>query len=350
MRKAVAVSISLAFALLPARSGAIPKGTQVQTYRAGLDFPVDMAWVPGTRKIFVTEKNTGKIRVVVGKKLLDTPCVTLPVASEGEQGALGIAIHPRFKSNHKLYVMYTNSSPQVMKVMRFTVRRNRCRNPKKILSGVPAGAGYHNGGQIEFGGSKLFVGTGENHDPSLAQDRNNRSGKILRLNSDGSVPGDNPYSSPGDPNPVWSYGHRNPFGLAYNARTGKLYESENGPSCNDELNLIVRGGNYGWGSSQKCPNTDNSGPDPISPLKSWTPTIVPTDLWWYFGKLKSLSGDLFMGDYDGHLHRFVMNDSGTAVVDDRIIYRGGGIVDVAKGPGGWLYFIEGGSIKRIVPR
>jgi glucose/arabinose dehydrogenase len=341
----------VALALLPTASRAVPKGTQIETYQSGLDFPIDMAWVPGTNKVFVTEKNTGNIRVLIGKRLLGAPCATLPVANDGEQGALGIALHPRFKSNHRLYVMYTNASPEVMKITRFTVRDNKCKSPKKIMSGVPAGGGYHNGGQIEFMGNKLFVGTGENHDAGLAQNKNNRSGKILRLNADGSVPADNPFSSPGDPNPVWSYGHRNPFGLAQNPRTGKLYESENGPGCDDELNLIEPGNNYGWGANydpDHC-GTAGLGDNPTPPLKRWTPTIVPTDLWWYFGKLKSLSGDLYMGDYDGHLHRFVLNDAGTAVTDDRIIHTGGGVVDVSKGPGGWLYFLEGNSIKRIVP-
>jgi aldose sugar dehydrogenase len=347
MKRSVMAALCAALALLPTSSGAIPNGTQVQTYRSGLDFPIDMAWVPGTNKIFVTEKNTGNIRVIVGKKLLDRPCTTLAVASDGEQGALGIALHPRFKSNHKLYVMYTNASPEVMKVTRFTVRRNRCRDPKKILSGIPAGGGYHNGGQIEFIGNKLFVGTGENHDASLAQNKDSRNGKILRLNADGSIPSTNPFSKPASPNPVWTYGHRNPFGLAHNPRTGKLYESENGPDCDDEVNLIQRGSNYGWSNNYEC---SSSPAGTVAPLKRWTPTIVPTDLWWYFGKMKSLSGDLYMGDYDGHLHRFVMNESGTDITDDRIIYTGGGVVDVSKGPGGWLYFIEGDSIKRIVPR
>jgi glucose/arabinose dehydrogenase len=346
MRKIVIGALTAALALLPATSGAIPNGTKVQTYVGGIGFPVDMAWVSGTKKIFVTDKDAGRILVVVNRRVLDRPCATIGVTSGGEQGLLGIVLHPNFNSNHQLYVMYTNDSPEVMKVTRFTVRNNRCKNATKILSGVPAGGGYHNGGQLEFVGDKLFVGTGENHDASLAQDRNNRSGKILRLNDDGSVPSDNPFSKPGNPNPVWSYGHRNPFGLAVNPRTDVLYESENGPSCDDELNRIERGGNYGWRENYNCGSVPSG---TVGPLKRWTPTIVPTDLWWYFGRMKSLSGDLYMGDYDGHLHRFVLNDAGTNVTDDRIIYTGGGVVDVSEGPGGWLYFIEGDSLKRIVP-
>ena len=326
---------------------ALPDGTRVATYKSGLDFPIDMAWVNGTRKIFFTEKNTGKIRVLVGRRLLGRACIDLDVASAGEQGALGIVLHPRFKKTKWLYVMYTNASPEEMRVTRFTVRQNRCRSARTIMANVPASSGYHNGGQLEFVGNKLFVSTGENHDPGAAQSTTNRLGKILRYNADGSVPSTNPFSAPGNPNPVWSYGHRNPFGLARRPGTSKLYETENGPSCDDELNLIRKGRNYGWGDNYTCGG--GVGTNPAAPLKRWTPPIVPTDLWWYKGRMGSLSGSLYMGDFDGNLHRFVMNDRGTQVRADRIIYSGDAIVDVSKGPGGWLYFMTPTSIMRIVP-
>ncbi|HJR44663.1 MAG TPA: PQQ-dependent sugar dehydrogenase [Actinomycetota bacterium] len=352
MRRATAPALVLAVllaALVSASSPAValPDGTRVATYKSGLDFPVDMAWVKGTKKIFFTEKNTGKVRVLIGRRLLGRACVNLDVASAGEQGALGITLHPRFKKTKWLYVMYTNASPEEMRVTRFTVRQNRCRRPRPILANVPASSGYHNGGQLEFVGNKLFIATGENHDAAAAQSTTNRLGKILRYNADGSVPSDNPFSLPANPNPVWSYGHRNPFGLARRPGTTKLYESENGPSCDDELNLIRKGRNYGWGGGYTCGS--GTGMNPVAPLKRWTPPIVPTDLWWYKGRMGSLSGSLYMGDFDGDLHRFVMNDRGTRVRQDRIIYSGDSIVDVSKGPGGWLYFMTTDAILRIVP-
>lgn len=332
----------------PRPSVALPSGVRVQTWEGGLSFPVDMAWVKGTKKIFFTEKNTGKIRVMIRRRLLRRACTTLDVANAGEQGALGIVLHPRFKKNKWLYVMYTNRAPEEMRVTRFRVRRNRCRSPKTIMANVPASSGYHNGGQLEFVGNKLFISTGENHNAAAAQMTTNRLGKILRYNADGSIPKGNPFSTALDRNPVWSYGHRNPFGLARKPGTKRLYESENGPSCDDELNLIRKGRNYGWGANYECGS--GQGTDPVSPLKRWTPPIVPTDPWWYRGRMKSLSGSLYMGDFDGNLHRFVMNDRGTRVRRDRVIYRGDPIVDVSKGPGGWLYFLTPTSIKRIVPR
>ena len=346
MAKRIAISTALAVALslAPSPGGALPNGTKVETYKGGLNFPIDMAWVPGTKKIFFTEKS-GAIRVMVRRRLLEQPCIRLDVDSSGESGALGIALHPRFKSNNKLFVFYTNASPNENRVSSFVVDGNRCTQRRDVVTGLNASSGYHNGGQIEFVQGKLFVATGEDHEPAHAQNTSNRLGKILRYNPDGSVPTDNPF---GAGNPVWSYGHRNPFGLAHKPGTGKIYSSENGPSCDDELNLIRRGRNYGWGPVYRC-GTAGVGMDPKAPIVRWSNIIVPTDLTWYKGKLRTLSG-LVMGDYGtGRLHRFVMNDDRTRVRRDRIVYDGAeGIVDVAKGPGGWLYLVTNNAIKRIV--
>lgn len=341
------LALLLALALLPLtpNATALPRGTRVETYKSGLAFPVDMAWVLGTKKIFFTEKNSGKVRVMIGRRLLDRACVDLDVVSDGERGALGIALHPRFKDNHYLYVYYTNASPLDNRVTRFTVRKNRCRDRNHILTGIQTTSGYHNGGQIEFAGGKLYVGTGENHDAAEAQSTTNRLGKILRLNANGSVPNDNPF---GPQNPVWSYGHRNPFGLAHKPGTTKIYQSENGPNCDDEVNYIVAGRNYGWGTGYRC-GTAGVGVNPKPPIRRYSDIIVPTDMTWYTGKVKRLRG-LLMGDYaTGRLHRFILNDADTDVREDRIVYDGSdGILDVARGPGGWLYFLTNSAIMRVV--
>jgi glucose/arabinose dehydrogenase len=336
----------VALLVLPAPAApALPRGTSVETYKGSLAFPVDMAWVKGTRKIFFTEKNSGRVRVMIGRRLLARPCVDLDVQSDGERGALGIALHPRFKDNHFLYVYYTNSSPLDNRVTRFTVRNNRCGNSNHIVTGIQTTSGYHNGGQIEFVRGKLFIGTGENHRAAEAQSTTNRLGKVLRLNPNGTVPNDNPF---GPTNPVWSYGHRNPFGLAHKPGTGKIYLSENGPSCDDELNFIRKGRNYGWGANYQC-GTAGVGPNPTAPIRRYSDIIVPTDLTWYTGKLRALRG-LVMGDFgNGRLHKFALNDAKTRVKRDKIVYdHSSGILDVARGPGGWLYFLTSSSIMRVV--
>ena len=327
---------------------ALPRGLRVSTYRDNLDFPVDMAWVPGTKRIFFTEKNTGKVRILQGRRLLDRACVNLSVNASGESGALGVVLHPDFKQNHWLYVYYTNASPVENRVTRFTVNNNRCGKAKLITGGIYASSSYHNGGQLEFVGNKLFVSTGEGHTAAAAQRRGNRLGKILRYNSDGTIPRGNPFSTPGDRNPVWSYGHRNPFGLTHKPGSNWLFETENGPDCDDELNRILKGRNYGWGAGYPC-GTAGVGINPKGPLKRWTPPIVPTDPWFYRGRMKAFSGTILMGDFmTGRLHRFKLNSTGTHIRRHSTFFNGSeGILDVTKGPGGWVYFATPDSIRRI---
>jgi len=331
--------VALVVAFAPA-AAALPSGTEVRTYRGNLNDPVDMAWVRGTKKIFFTEKNTGRIRVLAGRRLLSRPCVNLGVSNNSEQGALGITLHPSFKKNHFLYVYYTDSSPVVNRVARFTVRNNRCRNKKVIIS--MDAAAIHNGGQLEFAGGKLYISVGEVGDPANAQDTTNRLGKILRVNPNGSIPDGNPFG-----NAVWSYGHRNPFGLARKPGTSKIYETENGPQCDDEMNVIVKGRNYGWGNGYDC-GSAGVGPNPKPPEVRWSNVIVPTDLGWYRGRLKSIRGLLGVDYGEGRLHHFLLNDRGTQVKRDRIIYNGNSpLYDVEQGPGGWVYLVAEDAIKRL---
>jgi glucose/arabinose dehydrogenase len=332
------------------RIGAAKSGFRVLRYHGGLNFPIDMAWVRGTKKIFFTEKNTGKVRVMIAGRLLSRPCVDLKVDGTGERGTLGIVLRAHFHSNHQLYVYYTNASPLENRVTRFTVRHNRCHAAKPILRHISASSsGYHNGGQLEFVDGKLFVTTGEAHDEANAQSLSTRLGKVLRLRPGGRIPKSNPYSKPGAPSPVWTYGHRNPFGLTRQPGSNRLIETENGPSCDDEVNRIVRGRNYGWGTNYAC-GTRGVGPNPKGPLVRWTPTIVPTDPWWYKGRLKDLSGSVYMGDFSsGGLHRFHLDSTGRHVLSKGVIlHASGGIVDVSKGPGGLLYFMTPTAIYRLV--
>lgn len=324
---------------------AMPPKTKVETYKSNLEFPVDMAWVRGTKRIFYTEKSSGRVRILDGRTLRSRPCTTLDVNSDGERGLLGIALHPNFKQNQHLFVYYTNASPLENRVTRFTVRDRRCRNATHIVKGIPASSRIHHGGQIEFAGGKLYASTGEQGNRDAAQDTGNRLGKILRYNADGSIPKDNPFG-----NAVWSYGHRNPFGLARKPGSTKVFASENGPNCDDEFNIIERGRNYGWGGGYDC-GTNGVGPDPKGPAVRWSDIIVPTDPTFYKGRMRSLSGDIYVGSFsNGRIHRLILNRNHTAVLEDRIISENlGSILDLTKGPGGWLYLATTNGIKRIVP-
>ena len=331
--------------------GSLSTQVDAQLYKGGLDFPVDLAWVEDSDTLFFTEKATGKIRVMHGRKLVAQPCATVQAASQGEQGTLGIELDPGFEQNGYLYVYYTHAEPLENRVTRFTVAGDRCTKPEDIITGIPAlDSTLHVGGQLEIVHDKLFVAVGDGYsDPSSAQDTSSPLGKVNRYNLDGSIPPDNPFSGDGDPAPAWSYGHRNPFGLAYSEESGRLYASENGPDCDDELNLIEEGANYGWGEGYECGDS-GVGADARPPLVSWTPPIVPTDPWFYDGVTEELSGYLYMGDFgSGLLHRFVMNDDGTRVLRDEIVYDSPSqIVDVTEGPGELLYIATPAEIYRLV--
>ena len=332
--------------ILAPAARALPPGLKVQTYERGIeDFPVSLAWVPGTRKIFYTEKFSGRVRIMIGRELLAQPCADLNVESAGERGALGIAVDPDYPTNKHIYVYFSSQAADDNRVVRFTVEDNACTDRTLIISGIPA-ANIHNGGQLEFLDGYLFISTGDASNMPLAQNEDSLAGKILRVFPNGNVPDDNPF---GTSNPVWSYGHRNAFGLAAKPDTSQLYESENGPQCDDELNNIEEGDNYGWGEEYVC-NTDGVGPSPRGPMRRWTPTIAATDLEWYEGRLDAFDETLLMGSYkDGKIRRFDLTLDGTDIDSSGAVHdTDTGILDVAKGPGGWLYFLTSNAIKRVV--
>lgn len=350
-RSLVALVCVCAQLLLTAQTAySLPRSLEVRIYKRSLSFPVDMASIQGSETMFFTEKHSGKIRVLVGRKLLRRACADLDVNSSGERGALGIALDPRFRTNRFLYVYYTNRSPLQNRVTRFTVRRNRCRRPRHIIR-LPSPSTIHQGGQLDFMHGKLFVTVGDGGNAANAQSLNTRLGKVLRYNRDGSVPRNNPFSRPRRRSAIWSYGHRNPFGLDRRPGTARLYSSENGPHCDDELNLIVRGRNYGWGGGYRC-GTAGVGRNPKPPLFRWSRPVAPTDVTWYEGRLRRLSGSLFVGDFNNAvLHRFIFNRRGTRVRTHRRAHRTCcQISDVMEGPRGYLYFSTIQDIRRIVRR
>jgi aldose sugar dehydrogenase len=364
-RSAIVFVAGLILALVPAPLEALPDGTKIQSYVTGLDFPVDAVHLPGTKTILFTEKVTGKIRVLRRRNLQAKACATLDVATAAERGLLGITIHPNFEANRFLYVYYTaapteNRPAPVNRVDRFTYDDGACRNRTRIVNNIRS-AITHNGGQIEFLEGKLLVAVGDGQDRGSAQMLDSRLGKILRYNPNGTIPATNPFSEPGDPNPVWSYGHRNPFGLAVREETGQVYESENGPECDDEVNEILEGENYGWGEGYGCYGIPAGGggyapigPNPKDPMfrfRNGSETTAPADAWWYSGRMDELAGSLYVAEFKARrLHRFNLSEDGTTVESHGVVYRSPDpLLDVFQGPGGWLYVMSNDTIRRIVP-
>lgn len=232
---------------------------------AGLEIPWAVAFLPDGG-ILVTER-PGRLRVIEDGRLRDAPIAELGgVVHRGEGGLLGIELHPEFEENRLVYLYYTASDGN--RVSRFTLSEDRSLGDEQVvLGGLPAAAN-HNGGAIAFGpDGLLYVAVGDAGQPSLAAEPSSPAGSILRITPDGAVPADNPF---GD-SPVWSAGHRNVQGLAWDDE-GRLYVSEHGPSgefglcCRDEVNLVEGGGFHGWPNRAGGDETGESVQAPGEPV------------------------------------------------------------------------------------
>jgi aldose sugar dehydrogenase len=198
----------------------------------GLDTPWAIDFLPDGRMIFTERKGT--VSIWDGNI---TKALELAVDETGEGGLLGIAVDPLFNQTNSIFLYYTDEDSN--RISMFRLIDGRMQDETVILDDIPS-SGNHNGGRLKFGpDGYLYATTGDAGDPQSAQDLSSLAGKILRLGKDGSVPEDNPFG-----NYVWSYGHRNPQGLAWDNET--MYASEHGPSRMDEINIIQKGGNYGW--------------------------------------------------------------------------------------------------------
>lgn len=235
----------------------VPPGFSDTTLVTGLADPSAMAFAPDGR-LFVCEQ-TGALRVLNGSSLLPTPFVTLKVDARGERGLLGVAFDPDFAANHYVYVYYTVPGRRGVaahnRVSRFTANADvTARRSEKILVDLPdlTSATNHNGGALAFGpDGKLYVGVGENNDGSNAPDITTRLGKILRVNPDGSLPTDNPFPrARGSNHAIWAIGLRNPFSIAFQSTTGRLFINDVGEHTYEEIDEGVAGSNYGWPATE----------------------------------------------------------------------------------------------------
>lgn len=340
LRLAALATLALAaLAALPALSAPVvlpvpgtAAGLGAERILGGLSFPVNVAFAPDGR-LFFAEKDTGDIRVVVDGRLRERPVAHVDVLSSAEQGLLGLALDPRFPAEPWLYVYYSDPATLANRLMRIRIGGGSTER-QPLLDLLTTERGYHNGGDLAFGtDGTLFVAVGEVHEPQRAQDPNDLGGKILRLNPDGSIPKDNPF---GPDNPVYSLGHRNSFGLCVDPANGQLWETENGPTSDDELNRIEAGGNYGW-PDQLGPG---GAPRFIDPIVDFPQVIVPTGcaMW---------RGALYFGAYgNGLLYRvrgLSTPDAEAVVVRD----MGAGVTDLQVGPDGNLYVSTADAIWRL---
>ena len=369
-----ALSLSLVLLLLVAGSlvvlvpaPPVAAAGQISMYMAGLNWPIALAFSSDGR-IFFAERNTGSIRIIQGGTLLAVPFYTLPsTATAGERGLLGLALDPAFPSTPYVYAYQTYNDvvngTVYNRVVRITANGNLGLSFIEILRLPPLSATNHNGGVIGFGpDGKLYVDVGENANQALSQDLMSPMGKVLRMNTDGTPPTDNPfYGSLTADNLIYTYGHRNMFGLAFNPFTGRVFVTENGPNCNDEINLLPNltapDRNFGWGTTANCAtpppapnNTNRDGPNPILPIWWWGPTICPTNAAIYRGPFfPAYQGDMFMGDCNfGRLHRLhLVPPNYDTITSDTIVWTAPtSVIEVEQGPDGAIWFTTPTTIYR----
>jgi len=304
----------------------------------GLNNPWEMVFAPNG-DIYFSERDgrIWKIENFGEAKIIQT----FPKSGAIEGGTLGLALHPEFEENKKIYVYQTNLELEFFqnKVYSFTVEEDSLTDEKIIIDEIP-GAPWHDGGRIAFGpDGKLYITTGDAINPGWSQDLSSLAGKILRINPDGTIPEDNPFDS----SPVYSYGHRNPQGIAWN-NNGLLVSSEHGPSGemgygHDEINVIVKGENYGWpkvvGNS-----SDDSFVNPIihSGEQTWAPSGM---IFFDSDKISSLDGKFLVGALRGqHLMVVDVAEDGSLISAEKMFEGEFGRIRTAQmGPDGVLYLL-----------
>lgn len=329
----------------------------IRVVKQNLDHVWEMEWASDNHMWF-TERSgrISKMNPQNGNIVFTT--TINEVESNGEGGLLGMTLHPDFSANGILYVVYNYNSGAGYreKVVSYTFSNNALVNPATIIENIPA-SGIHNGSRIRLvndgTGIKLFLTTGDAATSSNAQDINSRSGKVLRLNPDGTIPGDNPIAG----NPVWSYGHRNPQGLIY--VNNKWYSSEHGPSIEDEVNIVEQGRNYGWPNvNGPCDGGElsfcslNNVKEPIWSSGNGTIAVCGIDFY-NSDRIPQWKNSILMATLkDESLRQLKLSPDGNSVVNSSIFYKNefGRLRDVCVSPAGRVYICtsSGGNNDKII--
>ncbi|MGE8633962.1 MAG: PQQ-dependent sugar dehydrogenase [Achromobacter piechaudii] len=360
------------WAAAPARAAQEPVSApaQVTAVVGGLDHPWAMAFLPDGGGVLITER-PGKLRLLRTPGGLSKPLAGVPkVAASGQGGLLDVALSPDFAKDRYVYLSYAESdgdkSGTVVGRGRLSADATALEDFKVLFRQMPKlSSGLHFGSRLVFDrNGYLFISLGENNQRPTAQDLDKLQGKIVRLNRDGSVPTDNPFvGKPGARPEIWSYGHRNPQGMALNPWSGELWENEHGPRGGDEINRIQPGKNYGWPLATYGINYSGQ---PIPEAKGETvPGTEPPLFWW--AKSPAISGmafydadrfpawkhSVFIGALaNQNLIRLTLD--GNRVVGQEWLLgdRKSRIRDVRQGPDGYVYVLTDaspGQLLRLAP-
>ena len=331
----------------------------------GLEHPWGLAFLPDGRML-VTER-PGRLRIVADGWLVPEPVAGVPeVWDDGQGGLLDVALHPGFAENGLIYLSYASpddDNDAATAVARGRLVGARLEDVEEIYVALPRDdGGRHFGSRLLFADGYLFVTAGERGEPDRAQDVGDPAGSVIRLLDDGGVPEDNPFIGQADARPeLYSFGHRNPQGMAREAATGRIYAIEHGPKGGDELNLIEPGVNYGWpvithGKSYMGfkigEGTHKEGM--AQPVHYWVPSISPSGLTIYDGdRFPAWQGSFFAGALSGELLVRLEVADGKAVVEERMLEDlEERIRDVRQGPDGLIYLLTDhpeGMLLRLEP-
>jgi len=331
----------------------VKENFQVETVATGLQTPWAMAFAADGR-LFVTER-PGRLRVIESGQLRPEPVATFDVASAQETGLMGLALHPKFAQNGFLYVAYAYQGTRkrkgkAVRIERYRESNNSLTDRKVIIQDIPA-ARYHAGCRIRFGpDDKLYITTGDATEGVKAQRLDTLNGKTLRLNDDGTIPGDNPFTRvAGARAEIYSYGHRNAQGLDWQPGTNLMFQTEHGPTSildgidflysnrgGDEVNIVEPGNNYGW----PIIHHERERSFMETPLLEYTPALAPAGASFYRGTaLPQFRSNFFFANLRGKCLVRVVLDGRRVVSQEKLLQNTyGRIRDVIEGPDGALYF------------
>ena len=338
---------------------------QLTTITSGLGIPWGLAFISDT-DIIITERD-GNIRLVnVETGKLRTLKGAPAVLADGQGGMLDVAVPPDFKAGDWIYFTFVRDrgGEGVTVLARAKLHKDQLVNWQDLLETRSAtDTTYHFGSRITFDETgHVYFGVGDRGVRPTAQELTNHNGTVMRLTRDGKVPKDNPFLNKQNVlSEIWSYGHRNPQGIAYDFKNKRLWLIEHGPRGGDEINLVLPGRNYGWpvisygkeywGPLQVGEGTAREGME--QPVKQYTPSIAPGSLILYSGQaFAGWQGNLFAGALKlRHLNRVVINDQGQAIAEERLLQDlDERIRALAQSPQGWIYFTtDSGKLYSIKP-
>lgn len=327
---------------------------KLETVAQGMDEPWSVVQLPDGS--FLVTLRGGKL-LRVGASGETTEIQGVPgTYYAGQGGFFDVVLHPDFSNNQTLYLSYAHGTPEAngTAITRATLAGDRLEDASQILLVSPLKATpQHYGGKMLFlTDGTLLLTTGEGFEyREDAQDPRNEMGKILRINDDGSVPDDNPFTEEGSRR-VWTYGHRNPQGLVQDSASQTVYMHEHGPRGGDEINVVTAGNNYGWpavsfgvdySGAYVSPFTEAEGISP--PLLHWVPSIAPSGMALYTGTdFPQWQGDLFIGALVDREVRRVDLEAGVVAGQESLFKElEARIRDVRMGADGFLYILTDGS-------